>query len=392
MTLPPSARPTDRAPDARSSRPRAGVLAAQHLEELIADGRLRGEPAITPAQVQPASVDLRLGATGYRVQASFLPGERATVLERLEELRMHEIDLTRPCVLEKGCVYVVPLAESVALPETLSGKANPKSTTGRLDIFTRLIVDPATEFDVVPAGYHGPLYLEIVPRTFSVLVTQGTRLNQLRLALGTPESNDSLLDELHEREGLVFSDDAPEGGGPSSRSTARIASGLWIGVDLKGTDAQSVVGYRARAHAPLIDLSRIGHYDPREFWEALPRPTNGRLILNPDDFYILMSRERVRVPARYAAAMVPYEPAIGEFRVHYAGFFDPGFGHGPHAPSGTRAVLEVRSHEVPFVLEDGQTIGRLLYERLLEEPARLYGADIGSSYSTQTLRLAKQFR
>jgi dCTP deaminase len=306
------------------------------------------------------------------------------VRERLEELVMHEIDLTRPCVLEKGCVYLVPLSETVDLPETLSGKANPKSTTGRLDIFTRLIVDHATEFDVVPAGYRGPLYLEIVPRTFSVLVTQGTRLNQLRLALGAPESSDSLLDELHDREGLVFVGDAP--------IDARIAGGLWIGVDLTGTDETSIVGYRARAHAPLIDLSRIGHYDPREFWEALPRPSKGRLILNPDDFYILMSRERVRVPARYAAAMVPYEPAIGEFRVHYAGFFDPGFGHGPHAPTGTRAVLEVRSHEVPFVLEDGQIVGRLLYERLLDEPTKLYGADIGSSYSTQLLRLAKQFR
>lgn len=384
MTTPPTARPTDRAPDARPSRPRAGVLAAQHLEELIAAGRIAGDPPVQPAQVQPASVDLRLGATGYRVQASFLPGERATVRERIEELRMHEIDLTRPCVLEKGCVYLVPLAETVDLPETLSGKANPKSTTGRLDIFTRLIVDHATEFDVVPAGYRGPLYLEIVPRTFSVLVTQGTRLNQLRLVLGTPESSDSLLDELHDREGLVFAGDAP--------IDARIAGGLWIGVDLTGTDAESVVGYRARAHAPLIDLSRIAHYDPREFWESIPRPANRRLILNPDDFYILMSRERVRVPARYAAAMVPYEPAIGEFRVHYAGFFDPGFGHGPHAPTGTRAVLEVRSHEVPFVLEDGQIVGRLLYERLLDEPTKLYGADIGSSYSTQMLRLAKQFR
>ena len=371
-------------PDARPSRTRAGVLAAQHLEELIAAGRITGDPPVQPAQVQPASVDLRLGATGYRVQASFLPGERATVRERLEELVMHEIDLTRPCVLEKGCVYLVPLSETVDLPETLSGKANPKSTTGRLDIFTRLIVDHATEFDVVPAGYRGPLYLEIVPRTFSVLVTQGTRLNQLRLALGAPESSDSLLDELHDREGLVFVGDAP--------IDARIAGGLWIGVDLTGTDETSIVGYRARAHAPLIDLSRIGHYDPREFWEALPRPSKGRLILNPDDFYILMSRERVRVPARYAAAMVPYEPAIGEFRVHYAGFFDPGFGHGPHAPTGTRAVLEVRSHEVPFVLEDGQIVGRLLYERLLDEPTKLYGADIGSSYSTQLLRLAKQFR
>jgi dCTP deaminase len=386
MTHPTPGARADRAPDARSARPRAGLLAAQHLEELIADGRLRGEPAITPAQVQPASLDLRLGAVGWRVQASFLPGARATVRERLEELRMHELDLTRPCVLERGCVYVVPLAESVELPEGMSGKANPKSTTGRLDIFTRLITDHAAEFDVVPAGYRGPLYLEIVPRTFSVLVAQGTRLNQLRVAQGTAASSDTVLDELHDAEGLVFAGDAP------GRGEAHIADGLWIGVDLAGSGEGSVVGYRARAHAPLIDLSRVGHYDPSEFWEAIPRPTRGRLILNPDDFYILMSRERVRVPPRYAAAMVPYEPAIGEFRVHYAGFFDPGFGHGPHAPSGTRAVLEVRSHEVPFVLEDGQTIGRLLYERLLEEPARLYGADIGSSYSTQTLRLAKQFR
>jgi dCTP deaminase len=375
--------------DARSQRPRAGVLAAQHLEDLIGAGRLAGDPAVQPAQVQPASVDLRLGAVGYRVQASFLPGERATVRERLEELRMHELDLTRPCVLEKGCVYIVPLAESLDLPETLAGKANPKSTTGRLDIFTRLIVDRGTEFDVVPAGYRGPLYVEIVPRTFSVLVSQGTKLNQLRLVLGAPDSNDALLDELHDREGLVFADGGTDAAG---RDAARIADGLWIGVDLRGPDGADLVGHRARAHAPLIDLSRVAHYDAREFWEPIPRPARGRLILNPDDFYILVSRERVRVPPRYAAEMVPYEPAIGEFRVHYAGFFDPGFGHGPHAPTGTRAVLEVRSHEVPFVLEDGQVVGRLRYERLLDEPARLYGTDIGSSYATQTLRLAKQFR
>jgi dCTP deaminase len=386
MTTPTPAARADRAPDARPARPRVGLLAAQHLEELIAEGRLRGQPAITAAQVQPASVDLRLGPVGYRVQASFLPGSRTTVRERLEELRMHELDLTRPCVLERGCVYVVPLAETLDLPETLSGKANPKSTTGRLDIFTRLITDHGTEFDVVPAGYRGPLYLEIVPRTFSVLVAQGTRLNQLRIALGAAASSDTVLDELHDREGLVFEGDEV------SPSAARIADGLWIGVDLAGAAEGSTIGYRARAHAPLIDLSRVGHYEPSEFWEAIPRPTRGRLILNPDDFYILMSRERVRVPPRYAAQMVAYEPAIGEFRVHYAGFFDPGFGHGPNAPTGTRAVLEVRSHEVPFVLEDGQTIGRLQYERLLEEPTKLYGADIGSSYSTQTLRLAKQFR
>ncbi|WP_275830012.1 2'-deoxycytidine 5'-triphosphate deaminase [Roseisolibacter sp. H3M3-2] len=375
--------------DVRPQRPRAGVLAAQHLEDLIATGRLAGDPAVQPAQVQPASVDLRLGAVGYRVQASFLPGERATVRERLEELRMHELDLTRPCVLEKGCVYIVPLAESLDLPETLAGKANPKSTTGRLDIFTRLIVDRGTEFDVVPAGYRGPLYVEIVPRTFSVLVSQGTKLNQLRLVLGAPDSNDAVLDELHEREGLVFADGGTDAAG---RDAARISGGLWIGVDLRGPDGADLVGHRARAHAPLIDLSRLAHYDPREFWEPIPRPGRGRLILNPDDFYILVSRERVRVPPRYAAEMVPYEPAIGEFRVHYAGFFDPGFGHGAHAPTGTRAVLEVRSHEVPFVLEDGQVVGRLRYERLLEEPTKLYGADIGSSYGTQTLRLAKQFR
>ena len=386
MTTPTPSILPDRPADARPSRPRAGLLAAQHLQELIASMRLTAAVPIETAQVQPASLDLRLGPVGYRVQASFLPGERATVMERIDELRMHELDLTRPCVLEKGCVYLVPLLETAELPESLSGKANPKSSTGRLDIFTRLIVDRATEFDVVPAGYAGPLYLEIVPRTFSILVQQGTTLNQLRVALGAPESSDTVLDELHDREGLVFD------GESDTPSSARIASGLWIGVDLRGSEEASVIGYRARAHAPLIDLARIAHYDPREFWEALPRPANGRLILAPDEFYILMSRERVRVPPRYAAAMVPYEPAIGEFRVHYAGFFDPGFGYGATAPSGTRAVLEVRSHEVPFVLEDGQIIGRLLYERLLEEPSKLYGAAIGSNYQGQRLRLSKQFR
>ncbi|HET7321124.1 MAG TPA: 2'-deoxycytidine 5'-triphosphate deaminase, partial [Longimicrobiaceae bacterium] len=248
------------------------------------------------------------------------------------------------------------------------------------DIFTRLIADHGTEFDRVPAGYHGPLYVEVVPRTFSVIVEQGTRLNQLRVVRGAPTLTDASLAALHAAEPLVFREDAP--------TEPIISSGLWVTVDLAG--GSETVGYRARPFG-VIDLSRIAHYDPAEFWEPVHCSRRGTIVLDPDDFYILVSKEQIRVPPDYAAEMVAYEPPIGEFRVHYAGFFDPGFGHGPGL-HGTRGVLEVRSHEVPFLLEDGQIVARLVYEPLLAPPERLYGTDIGSSYQHQGLTLSKQFR
>ncbi|MPZ13538.1 MAG: 2'-deoxycytidine 5'-triphosphate deaminase [Chloroflexi bacterium] len=370
--------------DARAAY-RTGVLPSQTIRQLVEAGHISSSVPIGPEQIQPASIDLRLGPVAYRVRASFLPGPGTTVVKKAGELRTHELDLTRPAVLEKGCVYIVPLLEEWNLPAQFAGKANPKSTTGRLDVFTRLITDYGTEFERVPAGYRGHLYVEIVPRTFSILVQAGTTLNQLRFLRGAPTPSDAKLSELHGREPLLYQGDAVLG-------EPTIAQGLWICVDVQGSPGSDIIGYQAKAHAPLIEIDKLDYYDPLDFWDPIPRPKRGYLILNPEDFYILASKEKIRVPPDYAAEMVGYDPSVGEFRIHYAGFFDPGFGYGSNDIRGTRAVLEVRTHEVPFVLEDGQRVGRLIYERLLETPDRVYGPAIGSTYQRQELSLSKQFK
>jgi dCTP deaminase len=365
----------------------SGVLPSQALEQMIASGGIRSRSPILPEQVQPSSLDLRLGAEAYRVRASFLAAGSATVTSKLEQYRLHTLDLTRPAVLEKGCVYIVPLQEELALPANISGKANPKSSTGRLDIFTRLITDQGRQFEIVPAGYRGRLFAEVVPRTFSVVVRQGERLSQLRLFQGDHQPSDVLLREIDSAETLVYLPDETPG-------EATIENGLRLSVDLAGIDDSPIIGFRAKKHAPLIDLSKIGHYPTEDFWDPIRRNESRTLVLDPEDFYILASRERVRIPPQYAAEMVPYDPTIGEFRIHYAGFFDPGFGYGSGdgTINGTRAVLEVRSHEVPFILEDGQVVASLVFERLLERPRALYGEGIGSNYQRQGLKLSKHFR
>jgi dCTP deaminase len=362
-----------------------GILPSQSIEELIQSGHISAASPISEDQVQPSSLDLRLGPVAYRVRASFLSSKNSTVLEKLEEYKLYEVDLGQPAVLERGCVYIAPLLEELKLPAGISGKANPKSTTGRLDIFTRLITDFGSEFERVPAGYKGKLYTEIVPRTFSVVARQGTRLNQLRFRRGTPPPSDTELRTLHEEETLVYTNDEAPG-------DAIISKGLWLSVDVTGDDNTELIGYKARKHTPLIDLARENYYDPTEFWEPISRTRTRSLILDPEDFYILISREKVRIPPNFAAEMVPYDPSVGEFRIHYAGFFDPGFGYGADDIKGTPAVLEVRSHEAPFLLEDGQVVGRLLFERLLSAPRKVYGQGIGSSYQRQGLALSKHFR
>ena len=352
-----------------------GVLPDSKIRDLIDAGALAADLPITPEQIQPASLDLRLGNTAWRLRASFLAGPGRKVCDRLDDLQMHRMDLSDGAVLERGCVYLVPLMERVRLPKGLSAVANAKSSTGRLDLLTRLIADGGTEFDRLPEMYDGPLYAEICPRSFSVLVRPGMRLNQLRLRSGQATLSDAELSELHRREPLV--------GGQ-----ALIDNGLGFSVDLR-PDTGDLVGYRARPHSGVIDLDRIGAYDAREFWDEL-RTSKGRLILDPGAFYILVSRESVAIPADYAAEMAPYLAMVGEFRVHYAGFFDPGFGIG-QAGAGARGVLEVRCHEAPFVLEHGQVVGRLVYERMAARPERLYGAGIASNYQGQGLKLAKQF-
>jgi dCTP deaminase len=362
-----------------------GVLPSQTLEKMVAAGTIRARTPILPEQIQPSSIDLRLGAEAYRVRASFLANGSDTITGKLERYRMHTLDLTRPAVLEKGCVYIVPLLEELSLPATISGKANPKSSTGRLDIFTRLITDEGRQFEIVPAGYKGRLYAEVVPRTFSVVVRQGERLSQLRLFQGDYQPSDALLRQLEVEESLIYLPDKTKG-------EAQISNGLRLTVDLAGDDTHEVIGYRAKRHAPLIDLAKIQHYEPADYWDPIRRNDSRSLILDPEDFYILASRERVRIPALYAAEMVPFDATIGEFRIHYAGFFDPGFGYGSGDINGTRAVLEVRSHEVPFILEDGQVVASLVFEKLLERPRLLYGEGIGSNYQRQGLNLSKHFR
>ena len=343
-----------------------GILPGQRLQALIDQGRaIRPALPIEPGQIQPASLDLRLGKRAFRVRASFLPGDKATVRQKIDQFAMHAFELgDQGTVLEKGCVYIVELIESLALEPGLSALANPKSSIGRIDVFTRLITDYGMEFDRVRENYEGPLYAEISPRTFSILAHHGDRLNQLRLQARPAAS--------------------------TCDTTGMGREGVPVTVDLAGDGGgDEVIGYRARKHAGLIDLRKLGYYEVADFWHPLRARRDRTLVLDPDEFYILASKEAVRIPPDQAAEMLAYDTSIGEFRVHYAGFFDPGFGHAE--AEGTRAVLEVRSHEVPFVLEDGQRVGQLIYERLSEAPERLYGEGIGSNYQHQGLRLSKHF-
>lgn len=354
-----------------------GILPASHLRGMIQRGRIQSLKEFEDVQIQPASLDLRLGPVAWRIRASFLPGPDATVKQRIEQLALHQIDLTKGAVFEAGCVYIVPLLESVALPYRVSGVANPKSSTGRLDVFTRLITDRAKEFDRIEPGYEGPLYAEVSPRSFSILVREGSRLNQLRLRRGSPPFSDTELKRLQEEQGIVAGD-------------ADISNGIALTVDLKGWDG--LVGYRAKRHAGLIDVDKPGVHDVVDFWEPIRSRPDATMVLDPNEFYILASREAVSIPPEYAAEMVPYNPLVGEFRVHYAGFFDPGFGYSGAGGAGSRAVLEVRSHEVPFILTHGQIVGRLVFERLTEPPERMYGQGLGSNYQGQGLKLSKHFR
>jgi dCTP deaminase len=380
-----------------------GLLPAQMLRAAVLGGGevLAAEP-IGEDQIQPASIDLRLGEIAYRVRASFLPGARASVADKLRQLSMHRIDLTGGAVLEKDCVYIVQLLEHLALRKRMSALANPKSSIGRLDVFARIITDQGTEFDRVREGYKGPLYAEISPLAFSILVRTGSRLVQLRVRRGSPLFRDTALRRLHAETKLVEALDGAGDGAAASVPGGAIRNGLPFTVDVlgrgdvSGDPGAGLVGYKARRHTDVIDVDRIDYYDPREFWEPVYPHRGGRgphgVVLDPNDFYILASREAVVVPPDHAAEMLPYDAFAGEFRVHYAGFFDPGFGSVEAEGSGSRAVLEVRAREVPFLIEHGQVVGRMLYEKLIARPDRLYGGAIGSSYQRQGLALSKHFK
>jgi dCTP deaminase len=370
-----------------------GILPDHLIAALAQDGAILRTQDFVPGQIQPASLDLRLGDVAYRVRASFLPGPRTTVAERIEELKLHEIALGEGAVLETGCVYIVPLIESLALPGGIAAAANPKSSTGRLDVFTRVIADRTRGFDRIGAGYHGPLYAEISPKTFPVLVREGSRLSQIRFRRGHALLDSAALRDLHARERLVDDDEADVGEGVAvSVDLSGQPPPRGSGGDTADVAGGAIVGYRAKRHTGLIDVERRAGYDVAEFWEPIRARKDRTLILDPDEFYILASKEAVQVPPDYAAEMVPFDPLVGEFRVHYAGFFDPGFGYAGAGGRGARAVLEVRSREVPFILEHGQIVGRLVYEEMLARPGTLYGQGIGSNYQAQGLKLSKHFK
>jgi len=364
-----------------------GILPSQEIRQLIESGRIRASRDIDDDQAQPSSIDLRLSHEAYRVRASFLSGTSTTLLNKARTTGMlvETLDIAGPTLLERGVIYIIPLMESLALPSDVYGIANPKSTTGRLDIFTRLITEPGNEFERVPRGYRGKLYLEVVSQTFPIVVQAGMKLNQLRFGRGKfAVAGDSRLRQLNQSTGLIEVDEV---GGP-----ANIDRGLRITVDLEGAGTD-VVAYQANKFSPPIDLSKVNHYEIADFWRPIYKDSRRQFVLEPGEFYILASKQRVRVPADLAAELLPYDLASQEFRVHYAGFFDPGFGYGMAGEiPGTRAVLEVRASHMPILLEDDQFVGRLNYYSMASTPDKVYGGLIGSSYQLQGLALSKQFK
>ncbi|MGO9659888.1 MAG: 2'-deoxycytidine 5'-triphosphate deaminase [Acidimicrobiales bacterium] len=365
-----------------------GVLPSQLISEAVGAGWIdAGELRVPPGNIQPASLDLRLGERAYRIRCSFLPGEKQ-VEDKVKNLVVDELDLRREgAVLETGRPYLVPLAESLALPPFVRGKANPKSSTGRLDVFTRVITDYSYRFDEVAPGYQGQLYVEIVPLSFAVRVRQGLALNQLRLMVGHAGLDDGELRDWHHQGPLLYID-----GRPAQDYELATSGGLFLSLDLGSTAGQRV-GYRAKEHTLALDMAKPGTHRTEDFWEEVLAEEEGRVVLGPERFYLLLSREAVRVPPGLACEMTAYDPTSGELRTHYAGFFDPGFGYDPAGElNGSRAALEVRAHDVPFMIEHGQQVCRLTFERMMCEPAKLYGRDIGSNYQGQVDTLGKHFR
>ena len=353
------------------------------IRNFIDENIIISKKKISNDQIQPASLDLRLGLKAWRVRASFLPGPDKKVKEKIKKLSMHEIDLSKGCVFEKGCVYIAQICEKLNLTDNISASSNPKSSTGRLDIFTRLISDYAVEFETVPRGYSGPLYIEISPRTFSILARSGSKLNQIRFRNRNEVLDDKETRNLHLKSNLLS----------GYSGIIDIRDGIPLSLDLEG-NKDGLVGYRARKNTSLIDIDRVSEYKKESFWEkiTIKDVSNHGLVLNPDEFYILSSKEYVSIPKKFAAEMRAYDTRVGEFRAHYAGFFDPGFGLEELGAKPTRAVLEVRSHDVPFLVEENQTVCRLVYEKMYSEPSKLYGINgVISHYQSQGLQLAKHF-
>ena len=364
-----------------------GVIPVQKLKSLIKNGAIRSGVPLRKDQFQPASLDLRIGKKAYRIRSSFLP-QKGSVRKKLKDLFMYEIDLSKNGILEKGNIYLIPLMEELNLPDDIRGRTNPKSTTGRPDIFTRVITDYSHRFEDIDYGYRGELYLEVVTRSFTIKVEPGQCLNQLRLFKGDERLSDIELKSIYDKYSLLYNDS----GKPSKGKDVKISDGLFMSINLKGNH-HGIIGYKAKKNSSVIDIGKTGFYDEADYWEPIHTPKDDFLILEPEEFYIFSSKERVRVPIEYAAEMVEFDAGSGELRTHYAGFFDSGFGYGANGEiKGTKAVLEVRPHDVPFRIEDSQTFFKIKYERMIEPPETYYGMDIGSSYYNQELALSKQFK
>jgi dCTP deaminase len=384
-----------------ASTRKSGILPFQQLRTLVRQGAIRADVPISPEQIQPASLDLRLGTKAYRLLSSFLPEpsdqQSQFTIEDLyrSDLVMYDMDLSEGAILEKGHVYLVPLMERLKLPKDIRGRTNPKSSTGRLDIFTRVVTDLHVGFDEVRSGYQGQLFLEIVPRSFTIRVKAGLALNQLRLMSGKPLVSDTSMRAIHRKTPLLcHNGEDGKSDRPLPLKDLRVANGLFLRVDLRGNadEGQVIVGYRAKKNSHIIDLSKIGYYSAADYWEPLHRNSTATMLLEPEEFYILASKERIQVPPGYSAEMVAYEAACGELRTHYAGFFDPGFGYANPTRQGTQVVLEVRPHDVPFRIQDRQTFFKVMYEHMQSIPTQLYGSSMGSSYSQQGLTLSKHFK
>ena len=369
---------------------KAGYLPCQMIELACHQGIIHSRSSILPSQIQPVSLDLRLGDKAYRIQSSFLP-ENEPVESKLKDLLMYEVDLRDGGILEQRTIYLIPLLEELDFPPSIYGKTNPKSSTGRLDMFTRVIIDRGHRFDEIPRGYKGKMYLEVIPRSFPVKVHEGLALNQLRVAYGQPTVLGKQSLEPDYKEFPILFDDS---GFEISIKNIKVDGGLYISVDLSGKEG-AIIAYKAKTNSSVIDLSKTDYYDPLDFWEPIRAHKKNQLILEPESFYIMMSKEKICVWPHLLAEMVAYEPNSGELRTHYAGFFDPGFGWhvaGERLNQGTRAVMEVRPHDVPFMVEDGQTFCRLKFEKVIDKPAKLYGKTISSHYKSQGLTLSKYFK
>ena len=365
--------------------PAEGILPAQWLRKAVAAGIISSERPIPDKSYQPASLDLRLGETAHRLRCSFLPGPMP-VVDRLREYEMGQVDLREGAILERNRPYLIPLLERLDLPDGLRAMANPRSSTGRIDVFTRVITDRGFTFDDVRAGYRGPLYLEVVPRSFTIKLKTGISLNQLRLIHGTARCSDAQITQLHARVPILF-----DGGEPVRQEELVVSRGLFLSLDMQG-DANGSVGFRAKKNSRLLDLSAEYAHDPDDYWEPVRKEEGDRAVLEQEEFYLLLSREAVRIPPDYAAEMSAYEPTSGELRTHYAGFFDPGFGYDPAGGRhGSRAALEVRARDVSFMVEHRQPVCKLGLERMAAPAERLYGADLGSNYQGQVTMLSKHF-